>query len=126
MKIVKTSNYTGFNQETLPDYINDLDFDIQNVSIALQGRIRFGTGVDGARGENIEGRFQLFTSDGSADTEFTVAHGLGAIPIGRMIMYQDKAGSLYQGPTTGTNWDATNAFFKCDVASVTFLVFFIK
>jgi hypothetical protein len=92
----------------------------------MQGRVRFGTGADGARGENIQGEFQLFTTSATPDAENTVAHGLGAIPVGYIICHQSKAGSLYQGPTTGTNWTATNIYLKCDVASVIFLVFLLK
>jgi len=126
MKQSKISNYNGFNITDPKDYISDIDSDVNNLVIGSQGRVRFGDGVDGARGENMSGQFQLFTSDATPDTEFSVTHTLGAIPVGRIIFHQDKAGSLYQGPTTGTNWTSTTVSFKCDVASVAFLVFLIK
>lgn len=103
-----------------------LKVNLDKIFTATQGRIRFGDGVDGNRGENLAGVFQTFTSDATPDTEFSVAHGLGSVPIGRIIIWQDKAGNLYQSPTTGTAWDSTDAYFKCDVASVTFNVFFLK
>ena len=106
--------------------LHSLDNFLQRMVAVLQGRVSFGTAGDGVRGENMEGMFQQFTSHASANTEFTVAHGLGAIPTGRLIFWQDKAGSLYQGPSTGTAWDTTNAYFKSDISSVTFLVFFTK
>ena len=101
--------------------------DIKKITHVLNGRVRFGTGVDGVEGQNIQGTFQQFTTDAVADTEETIAHGIGlAIPIGYIIIWQDKAGTLYQGPTTGTDWDTTNIYLKCDVASVTFLIFILK
>ena len=109
-----------------PEQIQILDKQQKNIITALQGRLRFGDAADGEPGENISGEFRSFTSDGSADTEFSVTHLLGAIPLGAIVLHQDKAGSLYQGPTTGTAWSATTVFFKCDVASVAFLIFLIK
>lgn len=72
--------------------------------------------------ENFNGQILTFTSDVTPDTEFSAAHTLGRVPAGRVILYQTKAGNLYQGPSTGTAWTATNAYFKCDVASVGFQI----
>jgi hypothetical protein len=112
--------------QELPTQIRMLDVQLKRLVNAFQGRIRFGDGTDEEEGENIAGEFQLFTSDATPNTEFSVTHQLGAIPIGRIILYQDKAGSLYQGPSTGTAWTSTTVYFKCDVASVAFLVFLVK
>jgi hypothetical protein len=108
------------------DPLSAIDTDLTNLFLFSQGRVRFGGGGDGDRGENMNGRFQLFTTSATPDAENTVAHEMGSIPVGFLVIHQDKAGSLYQGPTTGTNWDATNAYLKCEVASVTFLVFFLQ
>lgn len=126
MKLTKQSNYVGFDISKQEDFVKGVNADLENIYTAFAGRLRFGRGTDGDRGENIQGRFQQFTSHATPDTEFTVAHGLGAIPVGRIILWQDIAGILYQSPTNGTDWDTTNAYFKCTVASVTFLVFFIQ
>lgn len=129
MKFSKKSNLQLIDfekPEQIRRYLRDLDDDIKNVGLVLQGRISFGDGADGNRGENVSGEFQQFTSHGTPDTEFSVAHTIGSIPKGAIIMWQDKAGSLYQGPTTGTNWTSSSVYFKCDVASVTFNVFLIK
>jgi hypothetical protein len=108
------------------EQIRILDKQQKNIITALQGRLRFGDAADNEPGENIQGEFQSFTSDATPNTEFSVAHSLGAAPLGRIVLWQDKAGALYQGPATGTAWDATDVYFKCDVASVAFLVFLIK
>jgi hypothetical protein len=114
------------NSEDITSQIRRLNDDLTKVYEAFKGRIDFGTGVDGENGVNIAGQFQEFTTSATPDAENTIAHTVGSIPIGVIIMHQDKAGSLYQGPTTGTNWTATNVYLKCDVASVTFNVFLIK
>lgn len=89
-------------------------------------RISFGNGVDGNLGENVDGIWQVFTTSGTPDAENTVPHGLGIIPRALINCGQDKAGSLYQLLTTGTNWDTTNIYLKCDVASVEFRIFILK
>lgn len=100
-----------------------INTDLVNLFLCLQGRVRFG---DSGVGENIAGEFQQFTSHAVADTEFSVNNTLGSIPVGYMIIWQDKAGSLYQGPSTGTVWTDSLIYLKCNIASVTFKVFLLK
>jgi hypothetical protein len=131
MKIVKTNTYrakspTISQEENVETQLKRLDADLDSVVTAFQGRVRFGTGTDGDRGENLSGEFQQFTTSATPDAENTIAHTVGAIPVGYIVLWQDKAGSLYQGPTTGTNWTSSNVYLKSDVASVTFLVFLLK
>ena len=104
------------------NYLTDVDTDLNNIFLALQGRIRFGDGVTGARGENISGEFRTFTTS-TANTEVVVPHTLGAIPVGRIVIGQDKAGSLYNSTTA---WNKNNIYVKSDVASVTFNIFLLK
>lgn len=123
MIIEKISNYIGKLSE---EYVRDLDKDIKNIILMSKSRIRFGAKSDGGKGENISGEFQIFTSDASADTEFSVTHSLGVVPQGYIIIGQDKAGSLYQLDDTGTAWTSTTIYFKSSGTSVTYEVFLIK
>jgi len=124
---MKAVNTQVLNEtRSLDERIRMLQLNLTKIFAVLQGRVRFGRATDGDRGENIDGRFQKFTTSATPDAENTIAHGLGATPLGYINMGQDKAGSLYQLTDTGTAWDATNIYLKCDVASVTFLVFLIK
>lgn len=121
MRLTKLSSIN--EQKDLRTQVHALDNDVAKLFQALSGRIEFGTPTDGFRGENIAGRFQTFTTSGTPDAENTVAHGLGATPSGKyIVMAQDKAGSLY---VSGTAWDSTSSYFKCNVASVTFTVFIL-
>jgi hypothetical protein len=124
MKLVNTlrMNQNGDLRSDIPELQKNMD----NLFRCLNGRVRFGRGTDGDRGENIQGEFQQFTTSATPDAENTIAHGIGAIPVGYIILWQDKAGSLYQGPSTGTAWTSSNIYLKCTVASVTFKVFLIQ
>ena len=120
--------------QPLQDQIRVLQTNLDLLFTFGQSRVRLGDGTTGTAGENLSGEFVEFTSDATPDTEFTVSTATngtfqqseGTIPVGRIILWQDLAGSLYQSPTSGTNWTSSSVFLKCDVASVTFKVFLIK
>lgn len=126
MIISKISNYIGNEKARMENHINDVNTDLEKIFIAMSGRLRFGDGTDGEVGENISGQFQQFTTNATPNTEETIAHTLGSTPKGYIIFWQDKAGSLYQGPSTGTAWTSSNVYLKCSVASVTFNIFLVK
>lgn len=60
-------------------------------------------------------RFVDVTSHATPNSEFSVEHGLAYVPSGRIIIDQDKAGSVYKGTTA---WDESKIYLKCDIASV--------
>lgn len=126
MRIAKVSSTNTFKNGNAEDYVSDVNSDLTNIFLAISGRIRFGSGTDGTAGENISGQFQQFTTSATPDAENTIAHTLGSVPVGYIILGQDKAGSLYQLAGTGTAWTSSNIYLKCNVASVTFLVFLLK
>jgi len=126
MRINKLSSPTTFNSGNPDKYVVDVDRDLSNLFLAISGRIRFGAGTDNTDGENINGEFQQFTSDASANTEFSVSHSLGSVPVGYIVLGQDKAGSLYQLSNTGTAWTSSTIYLKCSVSSVTFLIFLLR
>lgn len=123
MKLTKQSNYIGKVRTNIEEYIPQLEVDLENIFLAMKGRIRFGTGVDGARGENISGEFQIYTSNGSADTEDTITHTLGSVPIGFIVINTNKGGVTYDG---GTAWTATSIFLKNSTTSATTTIFILK
>lgn len=113
-------------REDSPAQIRSLQTQIERLTQILQGRVAFGVGTDGISGQNMSGEFQQFTSHATPDTEFTVNHTLGSIPQGYLILWQDLAGSLYQSPTSGTDWTSTQIFLKSAGSSVTYLIFLVK
>ena len=91
------------------------DIVVEDIVQALSGELVFdGSVSDGDIGENIRGQFQLFTSNGSADTEDTIAHDLGFIPQGFFVTKLDKGAVVYD---SGTTWTTTNIFVKTSLAS---------
>jgi hypothetical protein len=120
LKLAKSFVYnTGADIES---NMRRLEQDLSQLFLFSQGRVRFGTGTDGDRGENISGEFQVVTSS-TADTEFTVAHGLGATPIGFLVLRTDKGGVVYD---SGTAWNDTNIYLKCTTATTTLTLFLLK
>jgi hypothetical protein len=125
LKVTKISNYSGGidNPKKLDAIIKDSNKDILNIVSVLNGRVRFGVGGDGDRGENIAGEFQVYTSNGSADTEDVVAHGLGSVPVGYIVIKQDKGSIVYD---SGTSWTSTNIYLKQTGTSVATSLFLLK
>jgi hypothetical protein len=109
MIVARISNRAGTE-----GYDKDVFSDIQNIFLALQGRLRFK--------ENIAGDFITFTT-ATANAEVAVPHTLGVIPVGRIVIGQNKAGSLYDSATAAT---AGKIYVKCDQATVTFKIFLMK
>lgn len=118
-----------FNEKGNTDsQVRRLDANLTKVFQSLQSRVRFGNGTDSQFGENMAGQFKQFTSNAIRNTENTIAHGLGKIPLGITIIWQSSVGQLYGNPlgTNVTAWTDTQIFLKCDYDSVEFLIFVLK
>lgn len=129
MIVKKISNYNASRYATDKfdnSDIKNYDTDFNTVITCLQGRVRFGSGTSGNNGENLAGQFLTITTNGVANTESTFTHTIGAIPVGYIILWQDKSGSIYQGPTTGTAWTSNSISLKGSVASITALLFLLQ
>lgn len=124
---MRVTNTLVLNEaKSLREQVRDLQVALRTIYTLAHGRISFGTGVDGDKGQNIEGEWQEFTVSAGADTEFNLAHTLGSIPLGYIVVAQDKAGQLYQMDDTGTAWTASQISLKSTVDAVTYLIFLIK
>lgn len=128
MKLQKISNYNASRYATDKFTASDKDYDTDFNTLfqCLQGRVRFGSGTSGNKGENIDGQFLTITTNGTANTESTFTHTLGSVPVGYIILWQDKAGSIYQGPATGTAWTSTGISLKGSVVSITAQLFLLQ
>lgn len=103
--------------EFLREFSTQLATYFQAIADEINGQIGFGNGTDL---ENVRGKWLSYTSNAVANTEDTVAHGLTVVPIGYLVIKQDKAGSVYSGTTA---WDTTNLYLKSNTASLTALLF---
>lgn len=52
-------------------------------------------------------------TSGGADDEFSIEHGLGTIPIGYLVISQDRAASIYASTTP---WDTEQIYLKSTAA----------
>jgi hypothetical protein len=68
----------------------------EKLTDVINGGIGFG---DGTSAEHIRGCWVTYTSNAVANTEDTVAHTLGSVPVGYLVFQQDKAASFYSGGT---------------------------
>ena len=124
---MRASNTLVLNEHRpASEQIRILQLQIDKLYQVLQGRVSFGVGTDGINGQNISGQFQTYTSNATPDTEDTIAHTIGSVPLGYIVFTQNKAGSLYGTASLGTAWTSTNIYVKCSVASVAFLLFLVK
>lgn len=89
------------------------------ISTVVNGHIGFG---DGVLRDNIDGSWISVVSPVTPDTDFTVTHNLGRIPVGYLTMSSDKANSLYTGSVVATSSQLT---LRCNVASAALKLFII-
>lgn len=80
---------------------------VQNLAVIFDK----GVGVD----DNLDVVSVEFTSNAVANTEDTVAHTLGRIPAGYLVVSQNKAASIY---VSGTTFTKTSIYLKTSVATV--------
>lgn len=89
------------------DQLNTINEMVRNLDTILNRGIRFQ--------DNFDARLVTFTSSATPDTENTVAHTLGKVPVGFLVYSLDKAGVVYNGTTAFTK---TNIYLKVNVATV--------
>lgn len=122
----KLLNYSSSKYSDDKDDVKEIDKDLITIFNCLQGSVRFGSGNSGSDGENIDGQWLTITTNAIANTEDTFTHSLGAVPVGYIVVGQDKSGILYQFSSTGTAWTSSKIYLKCSVASVTFKLFLLR
>lgn len=107
-----------------PAQLGQLDKDLKDLKSVLADLINnlnviLDAGID--FDDNVDCVFVTYTTNAIANTQDTVAHGLGKIPVGYIVVNRDKVGIVYKSST----FTDSNLFLKCNVAStaVTLLVF---
>ena len=107
--------FTGKTIADMRDYVNDA---WEQLTREINGLIGFGTPTEGL--ENMRGAWYEGVTPGTADTDFTITHNLGYIPVGWLVFSIDKAGILYKGSVAWTPSDIT---LKCNATSATIVIF---
>lgn len=76
----------------------------QNACFIWNGGISFG---DGVKTDNISGVWASVADTGVANTDFTITHNLGRIPVGYLTMTASKATDIYTGSVASTTTQIT-------------------
>jgi hypothetical protein len=123
MIVAKLLSYSGSRYGEKKDDVKEIDKDLITIFNCLQGRVRFGAGNDGSGGENIQGEWQVIADTGAINTEFSVTHGLGSVPVGYLVVKTNKGGVIYD---SGTTWTSTTIYLKCSAANATVTLFLLQ
>jgi hypothetical protein len=105
---------TAYKKNALPQASSDFEKQIRralddqqsNLAAILNRGINFD--------ENVDSRQVSFTSDAVANAENTVAHTLGKVPTGYIVVSINKAAIVYNG---GTAWTTALIYLKVNVAT---------
>ena len=91
----------------------------QNLTDVINGKLGFG---DGTNRDNIDGTWINVVAPVAPNTDFTVNHNLGRIPVGYWIMIKDRAVDVYTGSIAATNTALT---LRATVASAVIRLFVV-
>lgn len=130
MYVQKISNFFTQNKYSEEqDSKLSIDADLGTLFKAIQGRLRFGSGTTGFKGENIGGVWLKIITSGTLNAEVGYKHNLESQPMGYIVVSQDKNGSLCGVPTGGGSnsvWTSGTAYFRSDGTSGNFLIFLLE
>lgn len=117
-KKVTTQGLFAQFQQRLRDFDRDLLLLIEDILTNLGNLLNRGLNFD----DNFDGVEVSYISNAVVDTQDTVAHTLGRIPVGFIVTDINTGGVVYR---TGTAFTATNMFLKCSKAgaSIKLLIF---
>ena len=90
----------------------------RNLALAFNGNISFG---DGTNSDNISGVWETVTF-GAANTDVTITHNLGRVPVGYITMMKSQAGDIYTGSVAANKTQIT---LRCSTAGMTASLFIL-
>jgi len=105
----KVSNYLGILHDAILAIVAKLNF-----------TVTFGDGVHGHKLGNVDGEILSFITPAPADTEFIVRHDLRRVPVGWLVMFQDRPAQLYAD--NYQEWSNQTIRLKCNVALATLTI----
>jgi hypothetical protein len=106
-------------QKALKDFVTMIRSVYQHLTDVVNGKIGFG---DGTNHDNIDGSWINVVAPAAPNTDFTVTHNLGRIPVGYWLMQKDRACDVYTGSVAATKTQLT---LRATVASAVLRLFVI-
>lgn len=76
----------------------------QLMAQVINGQISFG---NGSSSDNISGVWATVADTGAANTDFTITHNLGRVPVGYLTMTASIATDIYTGSVSATKTQIT-------------------
>lgn len=89
---------------------------LRQVVQAFQGQI----GID-----NLAVNTVTWTTVGAAFTDTAIAHGMGRVPSGYIVLQKSALADVYNASTGTTLWDDTNIYLRTNGAAGTVFVLMI-
>jgi hypothetical protein len=121
MQIQSSLDFTTIapSQRALDTFVLMLRKIYVNLASAFNGNIGFG---DGTLTDNLNGAWASPVTPGAVNTDFTVTHNLGRIPVGYLVMSKSAACDVYTGSVGATKTQLT---LRATVAGVTLKLFIV-
>lgn len=91
----------------------------EQLARVINYHIGFG---DGVNADNVDGVWVTAVTPGTPNTNFTVTHNLGRVPVGYIPMSKTAATDIYTGSVAATTTQLT---LKATIAGVTVNLFII-
>ena len=76
----------------------------QGLAFVINGQIGFG---DGTNSDNINGVWASVPNTGPANSNFTITHNLGRVPVGYILMTSAQGTEIYTGSVAATTTQIT-------------------
>lgn len=87
-------------------------------SKVLAGNVSFGSTMDNTgQDQNIQGYKAMGTTPATPNTQFSINHSLGRIPIGFLVISLNAVATIYAGTTA---WTSTTIYLACNQSSVAY------
>ena len=107
--------FYGDWKEWARDVARALSVEALVIRAVINGRLTFGDGTDPGNFEYAWLLNQVTNASQNTDTTFT--HNIGRVPLGIMLVKQNKSASVYAGVGA---WTATTLTLRASATSVTF------
>lgn len=115
-KIVQPPEIKLANGKLEDQTVHLLNMFMKSMTRKLNGHLTLGDGGQSEWAGNFYAQFIEFTTPVNANEEFVVDHGLGIDPVGRFVIRQNAAASLYDSNIG--SWNKNSIYLKCNQASV--------